>query len=583
MDIGLFYTRLKLKQMSGEGGLQPVKGDAPNMPAKQYDFLVIGSGLSGLLFALEVARSGRVAVITKRAPEESNTRLAQGGIASVADDKDSFEAHANDTLAAGQGLCSESVVASVVAEGPAVIALLERHGVDFARDPSGRAYDLGREGGHTARRILHARDETGRAIQETLLQRTRENPAIDLFEQHCAVDLITSSKLTGDAPAAGATRVLGVYALDARTGKIRTFGAARVLLATGGTGKVYRYTSNSDAACGDGLAMAYRAGARLANLEFVQFHPTCLFDPRGSRFLLSEALRGEGAELCSISGDKFMEQYDARGSLAPRDIVARACDQEMKRRGDRHVMLDLRRIPRERVKQRFPMIYATCLEQGIDIARDPVPVVPAAHYMCGGVLVDCEGHTDLPNLFAAGEVACTGLHGANRLASNSLLEAAVMAARAARAARGGDGGTPALPSWNPGAATVAKESILVNSHWEMVRALMWDFVGIVRSDHRLALARRYIRRFRESVEQYYWDFILDSDLIELRNITLVAELIIGAAGTRLESRGLHYNVDHPDHDDATWCRDTVIDPIGQEVRAARPAEIPFRRREETQP
>ena len=549
------------------------------MPPEHYDFLVIGSGLSGLLFALEVADSGRVAVITKRAPGETNTRLAQGGIASVAADEDSFEAHAADTRAAGQGLCCDEIVASVVAEGPAAIALLERHGVDFAREPSGRTYDLGREGGHTARRILHARDETGRAIQEALLGRVREHPAIDVFEQHCAVDLITTSKLSGDAPSAGATRVLGAYVLDGRTGKIRTFGAARILLATGGTGKVYRYTSNSDTACGDGLAIAYRAGARLANLEFVQFHPTCLFDPRGSRFLLSEALRGEGAELRSISGEAFMEAYDARGSLAPRDVVARACDREMKLRGDRHIMLDLRAIPREHVKFRFPMIYATCLEQGIDIARDPIPVVPAAHYMCGGILVDHRGRTDLQNLYAAGEVACTGLHGANRLASNSLLEAAVMAARAARAARAGAGGADELPPWNPGAATVAKESVLVNSHWEMVRALMWDFVGIVRSDHRLALAHRYIRRFRESVEQYYWDFILDSDLIELRNITLVADLIIGAASARQESRGLHFNVDHPENDDVAWRRETVIDPIANEIRGARDGEIPFRAQE----
>ncbi len=545
----------------------------------RHDFLVIGSGLAGLLFALEAARHGRVALLTKRDPGESNTRFAQGGMASVSATDDSFDQHADDTIGVGGGLCNPKVVASVVEEGPRAVEALERHGVAFARGGAGQAYDLGSEGGHSRRRVLHARDETGRAIQKALLERVRQTPRIDVFAHHCAIDLITTAKLEGQTPRRDITRVLGAYALDARSETIHAFHAARVLLDTGGSGKVYRYTSNPDVACGDGLAMAYRAGARLANLEFVQFHPTCLFHPEQRRFLLSEALRGEGAVLKSASGEPFMEAYHPMGSLAPRDVVARACDQEMKRRGDSHVVLDLRSIGRERIKRRFPMIYATCLELGIDISRDAVPVVPAAHYMCGGVVTDALGRTDLVDLYAAGEVACTGMHGANRLASNSLLEAAVFALRAAKVAVA-DSSVADLreaPAWDPGTATVSKESVLVNAHWAMVRVLMWDFVGIVRSDHRLTLASRYIALFSEIVERYYWDFILDSDLIELRNITLVAQLIIAAATIRSESRGLHYNVDHPGKDEENWKLETVLDPLTTEARPARAGEIPFGR------
>jgi L-aspartate oxidase len=551
------------------------------MSERRYDFLVIGSGLAGLLFALEAASRGRVAVITKRLPEESSTQQAQGGIASVSAADDSFDLHIADTLAAGAGLCRRDVVAGVVAEGPRAIEALERYGVALSPGANG-GYDLGREGGHSRRRILHAQDRTGRAIGVALLERASQHANIDIYPNHCCIDLITDSKLLGRRPVPGTTHVVGVYALDARAGGIEAFSAPQVLLATGGAGKVYRYTSNPDVATGDGLAMAYRAGARLANLEFVQFHPTCLYEPRGSRFLLSEALRGEGAVLRSISGEAFMDAYHPMGSLAPRDVVARAIDQEMKRRGDRHVVLDLTGIGRERVKTRFPMIYATCLEEGIDIAHDPVPVVPAAHYMCGGVVTDAAGRTDLAGLYAAGEVACTGLHGANRLASNSLLEAAVFALRAADAAaaaveehrtRAAAWSPP--PPWNPGKATVPKESVLVNAHWEMVRALMWDFVGIVRSDHRLALAERYIALLRESVEQYYWDFILDSDLIELRNLALVAELIIRSAAARHESRGLHYNVDHPETEDEGGGHESLCDPVTGEARLVRADENPF--------
>ncbi len=553
------------------------------MSQHRYDFLVIGSGLAGLLFALEAAPRGRVAVLTKRAPEDSNTVLAQGGIACVRAADDSFAQHTADTLTAGAGLCRPDVVAGVVTEAPAAIEALERHGVHFAASPGG-AYDLGREGGHTRRRVLHAQDRTGQAIGAALLARAQADARIDFYPHHCCVDLITDSKLEHRRPVPGATHVLGAYALDARDSAIHTFSAPQVLLATGGAGKVYRYTSNPDVATGDGMAIAYRAGARLANLEFVQFHPTCLYEPRGSRFLISEALRGEGAVLRSLSGEAFMAGYHPMADLAPRDVVARAIDQEMKRRGDRHVVLDLTGIGRERVKTRFPMIYATCLEAGIDIAHEPVPVVPAAHYMCGGVVTDGAARTDLVGLYAAGEVTCTGLHGANRLASNSLLEAAVFGLRAARTAaesleehRARAAVSPPPPPWNPGQASVPKESVLVNAHWEMVRALMWDFVGIVRSDHRLALADRYMALLRESVEQYYWDFVLDSDLLELRNLALLAQLIIRSAAVRPESRGLHYNVDHPAAEGPERGRESLCDAVTGEIRLAHVGENPFAR------
>ncbi len=549
------------------------------MSNNRYDFIVIGSGLAGLLFALEAARVGRVAVVAKREATEANTRYAQGGIACVQAPDDSLERHRDDTLTAGAGLCHAGVVEGVVSEAPAAIDCLARHGVEFAAGSAGGGFDLGQEGGHTRRRILHAADATGQAIQDALLARARANPEIDLLEHHCAIDLVTTSKIAGEPTVRNRTRVLGAYFLEAQTGRIVGLRAPAILLATGGVGKVYRYTSNPDVACGDGIAMAYRAGARLANLEFVQFHPTCLYHPRETRFLISEAVRGEGAVLRTVAGETFMEAYHPQGSLAPRDVVARAIDREMKRRGDRHVILDLSPIAPARIRERFPTIYATCLTLGIDITREPIPVVPAAHYMCGGVMTDGMGRTDLLGLYAAGEVACTGLHGANRLASNSLLEAAVFALRAARAATasGPPAVLPPLPPWDPGQASVPKESILVNAHWQMVRALMWDFVGIVRSDHRLRLAQRYVADFRQSIDNYYWDFVLDSDLIELRNIALVAELIIAAAAARGESRGLHYNVDHPDLDAACWRRETVLDPVSHEVRPAREGEVPFGR------
>jgi len=549
------------------------------MAGFHHQFLVIGSGIAGLLFALDAARRGTVAILTKREASETNTRLAQGGIASVIADDDTLASHTRDTIRAGCGLSSEKIVSSMVADAPGVISILEKHGVSFGKSSDGRHYDLGREGGHSCRRILHARDQTGRVIQEALLKQVIKDPNITIFENHCAIDLITSSKLDNLPPSASKSTVLGAYALDSTTREIHTFLAQATLLATGGTGKIYRYTSNPDIACGDGLAMAYRAGARLANLEFVQFHPTCLFHPDQKRFLLSEALRGEGAILRSLSGDAFMKRYHDMGSLAPRDIVARACDQEMKKQGDRHVHLDLSSLGRDKIKQRFPMIYATCLEVGIDISQEAIPVVPAAHYMCGGVISDQVGRSDLHRLYVAGEVACTGVHGANRLASNSLLESAVFALRAAKHAIEQIDEAPPLdlgsvPHWDPGEAILTKESVLVDAHWEMCRTLMWNFVGIVRSDHRLSVAQRYIKLLRESVEGYYWDFILDSDLIELRNIALVAELIIGSAASRRESRGLHFNSDHPTSDDSAWLRNTIIDPASEEITTASGPDFP---------
>lgn len=551
------------------------------MSKYSYDFLVIGSGVAGLAFALEAARAGRVGVFTKRRAEEGSTTHAQGGIACVQGADDAFALHVADTEAAGAGLCRREVVEAVVESAPDAIAALEGWGVRFSRPAPGQPYDLGREGGHSRRRILHAEDATGRMIENALLAAARANPKIELIEEECAVDLLTDAKSEGRPVRRDRTRVRGAYMLHARSGQIRAVTAPRVLLATGGAGKVYRYTTNPDVACGDGMAIAYRAGARLANLEFVQFHPTCLFHPRATRFLISEAVRGEGAVLRNVAGEAFMPGYHPQADLAPRDVVARAIDQEMKRRGERHVLLDLAALTPETVRKRFPNIYRACLELGLDITKQPIPVVPAAHYMCGGIVTDGAGRTDLVGLFAAGEVACTGLHGANRLASNSLLESVVFARRAAAAAIALPPETPApeVPPWDPGKAMVPKEVILVSAHWTMVRALMWDFVGIVRSDHRLQLAAGYIHDFRRSVENYYWDFVLDTDLVELHNLTLLADLIIRAAAIRRESRGLHYNVDHPQVDDDAWKRETVLDPIAKEVRAAVDGELPLGRRD----
>ncbi len=527
------------------------------------DVLVIGSGIAGLFYSLKAAQYGTVAIVTKRSASDTATNRAQGGIAAVLGDEDSFDAHARDTIVAGAGLCREDVVRFVVERGPAMIDQLLKLGADFdpphpGNDLSKLPFDLGREGGHSHRRILHHRDTTGQEIERALLARVRAHPNITLFETHCAVDLLTAEH----AGLPGDDRALGAYVLDAASGAVQRFCARVTLLATGGAGKVYLYTSNPDVASGDGMAMAYRAGASLANMEFVQFHPTCLYHPLAKSFLISEALRGEGGILRNAAGDAFMERYHEMKDLAPRDIVARAIDSELKRSGDDSAFLDITHRDPAFVRERFPNIYARCLEFGFDMTAQPIPVVPAAHYWCGGVRTDRTGETDLPNLFAAGEVACTGLHGANRLASNSLLEALVFADAAAEATgrRLGELSREPdeVPPWEEGDATESEEAVVVTQNWDTIRRLMWNYVGIVRSNWRLERARRRLQLLAGEITEYYWNSKLTPDLIELRNLATVAQLVVACAMLRRESRGLHYNVDYPERDDAHFLHETVV-------------------------
>jgi L-aspartate oxidase len=531
---------------------------------RRFDFLVLGSGIAGLMYALRVADRGQVAVVTKKDAAESATNYAQGGIAAVVAPEDSFDAHVQDTLEAGAGLCREEVVRFVIERGPGAIDALLKAGVEFDRvgdveeDGSPGSFSLGREGGHHRRRVLHHRDATGREIERALLARVRAHPNIALFERRCAVDLLTAAR----AGLPGPNRVLGAYVLDSAAGRVERFLARITLLATGGAGKVYLYTSNPDIASGDGMAMALRAGARLANMEFFQFHPTCLFHPRAKSFLVTEAVRGEGGILRTRRGDAFMGRYHAMADLAPRDVVARAIDTELKRSGDEYALLDVSGRDAAFLRDRFPTIYARCLEFGIDLTREPIPVVPAAHYCCGGVATDLRGETELQNLFAAGEVTCTGLHGANRLASNSLLEGVVFAEAASTEslARLDDVPPPdeRVPRWEEGDATESSEAVVITQNWDEIRRLMWNYVGIVRTDKRLERARRRIRLLREEIDEYYWNFKLTPDLVELRNLAVVADVVIESARRRKESRGLHYTLDYPERDDARFGADTVV-------------------------
>jgi len=527
----------------------------------QHDVLVIGSGAAGLTLALHVADTARVAVVTKSVLNDSATLYAQGGVSVVLDKQDSLESHIRDTLAAGAGLCDEAVTRYVVEHGPQAVQWLIDRGVPFTREtqPNGQSeYHLTQEGGHSHRRIIHVADATGRAIETTLESLVRVHPNIDLFEEHLGVDLITGHKL--NLPD---NRCLGAYVLDRRNNHVVTFHARAVVLATGGAGKVYMYTTNPDIASGDGIAMAWRAGCRVANMEFIQFHPTCLYHPQAKSFLISEAVRGEGGRLLLPDGTPFMERFDRRGELASRDIVARAIDYEMKRLGADCLYLDISHKPAGFIREHFPTIYHRCLEFGIDMTREPLPVVPAAHYLCGGIITDMDGRTDMEGLYAVGETAFTGMHGANRMASNSLLECVVFAhAAAAHISRqlAALSMPAALPPWDESRVTDSDEEVVVSHNWNELRHFMWDYVGIVRTNKRLQRAKRRVDLLLQEIDEYYGNFRITNDLIELRNLALVADLIIRSAMARKESRGLHYTLDYPQPDNSSPPHNTILTP-----------------------
>ncbi len=505
-----------------------------------FDVLIIGSGLAGQSAALRLARHCRVVLVSKRGLEDSASGWAQGGIAAVLDSQDSIDAHVRDTLVAGAWLNDEKATRFVVENGRRAIEWLIAQGVPFTEDQSG--YHLTREGGHSARRVIHVADATGSAVQETLTRQVRATPNIKVLENHIAIDLITGTKL-----GTGENRCFGAHVLDNHGGNVITISASNTLIATGGAGKVYLYTTNPDTSTGDGIAMAWRAGCRVANMEFIQFHPTCLFHPQAKSFLISEAVRGEGGLLRLPDGTRFMPSHDERAELAPRDIVARAIDFEMKKRGLDYVYLDIAHKGAEFIRAHFPNIHSRCLELGIDIASEPIPVVPAAHYTCGGIISDLRGRTDVKSLYVVGEASCTGLHGANRLASNSLLECLVLAEAAVndilsrKTAR-----PPRLPHWDESRVTNADEEVVISHNWDELRRFMWDYVGIVRTTKRLKRAQNRIRLLKWEIEEFYANFRVSHDLIELRNLVVTADLIIRCAMRRKESRGLHFSRDYPE-------------------------------------
>ncbi len=544
-------------------------------PRIKVDILLIGGGAAGLSLALRLAENHSIALISKGIIEEGSSYYAQGGIAAVIDESDSIDSHIQDTLDAGAGLCDPDVVSFVVERGKQNIDWLIERGVPFTRqvaDHPKSGFHLTREGGHSHRRIIHAADATGRALTTTLANQAKAHPNIHIYEKHNAVDLITSGKLGYSE-----NRCLGAYVLDRNSDSVKVFHANHTVLATGGASKVYLYTSNPDTATGDGIAMAWRAGCRIANMEFNQFHPTCLFHPQAKAFLLTEALRGEGAILKLPDGTPFMKDFDDRAELAPRDIVARAIDHEMKRLGSEHVLLDISHKPAKFIRTHFPTVYNRCLEFGFDLTKEAIPVVPAAHYTCGGVMTDLHGKTDIPGLYAIGEVAFTGLHGANRMASNSLLECLVFAESASEHIESsGDEHffNVKIPEWDESRVTDSDEEVVVTHNWHELRRFMWDYVGIVRTNKRMQRAQSRVNLLLHEIDEYYGNFKVSSDLLELRNLAVAANLIIQSALMRKESRGLHYTLDYPETNDDEVASNTILTPPKHQLASVGIAASP---------